>query len=125
MAHQNPDGIYSLPAAADLSASQFQGVVVNTSGQFALAGIGVLPHGILDNAPVALAQARAYMAGPVLKMKVGVGGVSRGVPCCVDATGKLVAGATGHKLVFVPFEAGVAGQIVTGLWVPSGLGAVP
>lgn len=126
MATENLDGIYSLPAAADYSAAgQYCGVVANTSGQFVLAGVGVQPHGWLHNAPAAGAMARAVIAmGVVVKAKVGAGGVSIGVPCCVDAAGKLIGGATGNQYVGIPLRTGAANDVIELLRVGS-LGAKP
>lgn len=115
MSSENLDNVYSLPAAADYSAAASQncGVVVNTSGQFVLAGVGVQPHGWLHNAPKAGEMARAVLIGCVVKARVGTGGVSVGVPCCVDAAGKIIGGATGNQFVGIPLQTGLANEVVS------------
>lgn len=125
MAYESNNSVFafSLPAAADYSVNgQYCGVVLNTSGQWVLAGVGVQPHGFLDNNPKAGELARVNITGFVQKVKVGTGGVSVGVPCCVDAAGKVIGGATGNQFVGIPLETGVVNQIVSMLRIPD-LGA--
>lgn len=125
MAWENLDGIYSLPAAADLSSSQYQAVVANTSGQFALAGLGAIPDGILHNLPKSGEMARAVtMHGVVLKMKCG-GTVAVNDFASCDATGKLVKSVTtGHARFGKVLRAGVSGDIVEILYL-GWIGNVP
>lgn len=124
MAYESQQPItFSLPAAADYSAvAGPRGVVVNTSGQFVLAGVGVQPHGVMTNAPAAGAMARAVLIGPIVRWEVGVGGVSVGVPCCVDATGRVIGGATGNQFVGIPLETIAVNGVASILRVPD-LGA--
>jgi hypothetical protein len=125
MAFQNPDGIFSLPAAADFSATKWPLVVINTSGQFALCGAGAIPHGTLDNAPKAGEQARAYLLGPVLKAKAGTGGVTLGAKLSSNATGDAVISVTsGHACFGIALEAAAAGEIFTYARIPD-LAPVP
>lgn len=125
MSTQTPDGVYSLPAGADLSNSQYQGVVINTSGQFVLAGAGVTPHGILQNRPVAGEQARVELIGKVLKGKVGTGGSTVGAKMTMSATGTYIVGAIqGNALCAIALDAVAAGAIARMYHVPD-LGAVP
>lgn len=127
MAHQTLENTYSLPAAADLSAAQFQAVVVNGSAQIALAGLGVLPLSVLDNNPKAAAMARWITRHRFIgKIRVGVGGIAAGAPFCSDATGKAVVGASTHKYFGTALQTGVAGQLITAIIDTSGaLGAKP
>lgn len=126
MAHDNLDGIYSLPAGADLSASQFCAGVINTSGQIVLPAAGVVPDGRIDNAPVSGAQCRLIgKMGVVLKFKVGASAVTLGQKVCCDAAGKLVAGATGHIYLGKVLRAGAAGDIVEVFFRPGTFGVVP
>lgn len=126
MATENLDGIYSFPAAADYRNAQYQAVVINTSGQAALAGLGVRPHGILHNAPNVGEQARVIlMAGVVVKLRLGTGGATLGALLSTDANGKGVISVTStHKRFAIANAAGVAGEIIEALYVP-GLADVP
>jgi hypothetical protein len=112
MSTQTPEGIWSLPAGADLSGSQFCAVVINTSGQFVLPAAGVKAHGILQNLPKSGKQARVYLNGRVLKAKAGTGGVTAGAPVSANATGAFITnGATGAIFEGIALEAVAAGGI--------------
>lgn len=119
MAHTNTDGPYSLPAAADYSAivgrvptHQFKFVVINSSGQIALAGAGVRADGILENFPAANAMAR-YGRGPgVRKIKLG-GTVAIGNQLTPNASGLAIAATTtGQYLHGKALRAGVSGDVI-------------
>ncbi len=95
MSTQTPDGVYSFPAGADLSGSQYCGVVINTSGEAVLPAAGVLPDGFLQNIPLQGEQARVQILGKVLKAKAGTGGVTVGAKVSCSATGTFITnGAT-------------------------------
>lgn len=112
MSTQTPDGVYSLPAGADLSSSQYCGVVMNTSGQFVLPAAGVLPDGFLQNLPKAGEQARVQLIGKVLKAKAGTGGVTVGAKVSCDANGAFITnGATGALFTGKALDAVAAGGI--------------
>lgn len=119
MATENLDGIYSYPAAADLSASQYHAVVINTSGAAALAGANAANvDGILHNAPVSGDQARVItLRGVTVKAKLGVGGATLGALLTTDATGRLVIATTGQNVVAKAHRyAGVVNEIIEVLW---------
>lgn len=123
MSTQTPDGVYSLPAGADLSSSQYCGVVINTSGQFVLPAAGVTPHGILQDKPLSGEQARVELIGKVLKAKAGTAGVTVGALCSVNATGAYITnGATGAVFHGIALDAVAAGGIFR-LFVIPDLGA--
>lgn len=119
MSTENLDGISSWPAAADLSASQYQAVVINTSGQAALAGANsAVVDGILHNLPTAGKQARVISKGGVrVKAKLGTGGATLGAYLTTDAVGKLVIATTGQNAwAKAAYEAGAAGDIIAVHW---------
>lgn len=119
MATENLDGIYSLPAAADFSSSQYQAVILNTSGQFALAGANsALVAGILHNKPVAGDLARVItLRGVVVKARLGTGGATVGALLTTDSVGKLVIATTGQIVVAQAHRyAGAASEVIEVLW---------
>lgn len=126
MSTQTPEMVYSLPAAADLSSSQYCGVVINTSGEFALAGAGAVIHGVLQNLPTAGQQARAELCGRVLKGKVGVGGVTVGARCSIIATtGRFCVSVTStHAYVAIALDAVAEGGVARFFVPAASLGAV-
>lgn len=126
MATQTPEMVYSLPAGADLSSSQYCGVKINTSGQFVLAGAGEVMHGILQNSPTSGQQARAELCGRVLKGKVGVGGVTVGARCSIIATtGRFCISATStHAYVAIALDAVAEGGVARFFVPNASLGAV-
>lgn len=119
MATENLDGIYSLPAGADLSSSQYQAVKVNTSGQVVLCGANAADaDGILHNAPASGALARFItLRGVVVKARLGTGGATIGALLATDASGKLVIATSGQNVVAKAHRfAGAANEIIEVLW---------
>lgn len=113
MAHDNFDGIYSLPAAADLSANQFHLGVINGSGQIALCGAGAIPDGRIDNLPVAGAQCRLVgKMGVVMKLKAGAA-VALGAYVMSDSTGRVITATSTNRRVGKALRAAsAAGEII-------------
>jgi hypothetical protein len=119
MSTENLDGIYSWPAAVDLSADQYQIGVLNSSGQIALAGANALsPAGVIHNLPAAGEQARIVIVrGVIIKARLG-GTVPLGSKLTTDATGRLVVATTGQNVCAIASDtAGVVGDIVPVLWL--------
>lgn len=128
MSAENLDGIYSWPAAADLRTSQYQAVIVNTSGAVGLAGANsALVDGILHNLPNTNEDARVIIAkGVIAKARLGTGGATLGAHLTTDATGKLVIATTGQNVVAkAAVRAGVAGDIIEVLWLGRGNSLAP
>jgi hypothetical protein len=127
MAHMTWEPTYSLPAAADLSASQYRAVVINGSCLIAVCGLGAMPEGVLDNLPKAGEMARIFIFQRYVgKIKVGVGGVAAGGLFSSDATGKAIVGATGAARFGKALMVGAAGDVITALFDFSGrYGVVP
>ena len=68
MAYEGSQTTITLPASADLSASQYCFVAVNTSGQVELAGSAANAVGILQNAPDASGKAATVLIMGVSKI---------------------------------------------------------
>jgi hypothetical protein len=124
MSTENLDGIYSLPAAADLRTNQHQGVSINTSGEYALTAAGAIPDAWLHNKPNTGEMGRGInMVGVVVKAKVGTGGVTRGARVSIGTDGIVISVTTGHAYVGKALSAGAAGDIISMMRLGS-LGAV-
>lgn len=106
----------TLVAAADLSAKQYFFVKLDSDGKAALcSGATDKPIGILQNAPVAGAEAEIVVSGG---SKVVAGGtLDEGNSCGTDGNGKAVALAAGTDttkfIVGQVLSAGAANEIVT------------
>ena len=121
MSYEENQARFSLPAAADLSAKQYYAVVVDTSGNAAVAGTGDRACGILQNAPAHAGRAASIAYGGVTKAVCG-GAITIGDPVAVDSTGKIVAETTGDAwTVGIALETGASGTIISMLLQPSGL----
>lgn len=126
MATENLDGLYSLPAAADLSASQYLWATINSSGQAALvSSTGTLPDGLIHNAPTSGKDCRLVIkTGVVVKVKLG-GTVAIGDFLSVNGSGLSVKSVTSTHVRFGKFlDAGVSGDIVRATFMGY-VGAVP
>lgn len=88
---------YTMPANADLSASQYCMVSVNSSGNVAVTGDGARADGILYNKPAAAGRG-AELAGPgsIAKLKFGES-IAIGSEFAADASGRAVAVATSDE----------------------------
>jgi hypothetical protein len=104
-----------VPASADLSASQFCFMTVNSSGQLAAPTAGGDADGILQDKPNAQGvQGELAMLG-VSKVVVGTGGVTAGDLLATDASGKAVTATTGNKILGRALATGAAGVIIPAL----------
>ncbi len=82
------------PAGSDLSASQYCGVNLNSSGQLALPSAGGAIIGVLQNDPDASGKAGTYQHSDITKMKLG-GTVTAGDFVKVDSSGRAVTASAG------------------------------
>lgn len=99
----------TLVAGADLSAKQFYGVKVNSSGQAVLAALGEMCIGILQNKPASGEPATVAIAG---KSKAIFGASTAiGLAVKTDANGKFIAASAG---VVNTSDAGAASDPVIG-----------
>lgn len=104
---------YSLPASADLSASQYCGVVVNSSGELAVVGVSGTAIGILQDKPDAQGHAGSYAWGGVSKVRCG-GHLVAGNRFVFNASGEAVAAGSGDAYTFGwMLEGGEDGEIST------------
>lgn len=119
MAWENLGKCVTLPAAADLSASQFCAVNVNSSSQAALAGAGDDAIGVMQNKPAAASRPATVMVGNgVTKVKSGAATTagSTGTP---DSSGRMVDATSGDYILGKFLEAATgANQYVAFLWQP-------
>lgn len=135
----NNTNVFSLPAAADLSANQFRAVRVNSSAQAAAcSAAGQFVIGIQQNKPSAAGVPVNFLYSGVSKAVAG-GNITAGMEVAVAADGRLVnaaeatvntsdAGAAadaviGGNVVGVALASAVAGDIFPVLVTLSG--AVP
>lgn len=92
-----PDFIASAPADVDLSASQYCGVSINSSGELVLPSAGAAIVGVLQNDPDAAGKAGTYQHTGVTKMKLG-GTVAQGDKVKVDSSGRAVTASAADVL---------------------------
>lgn len=90
---------HSLPVNADLSASQYCFVKVNSSSQWALVGDGEDANGVLQDDPAASGRPGSVaLTGNVTKVKAG-GTVTAGNVVSSDSTGRAVNSASGDYIL--------------------------
>jgi len=118
----------SAATGPDLATSYdyFVGVKIGTADDHVTAVTGVTDNVIgVAQQRVATADAGTQVIDVrvlgVTKWLVGTGGVTRGTPVNIDATGKVVAaGGTGTRSVGLAMRTGAAGDIVGVLITPGG-----
>lgn len=115
MAYEQTLRTIGVPANADLSASQFCFMVVNSSGQLALPSAGGDADGILQDKPNAAAVEGELAVLGVSKLVVGTAGVTAGDLLATDANGKAVTATTGNKILGRALATGAAGVIIPAL----------
>lgn len=111
MASISFEGNYSLPAAADLTGSQFRFVVINGSAQVALCGAAAVADGILSNAPAVGEAARYDYEDGVFKVVCGPVALGAGVEIGSDAVGRAVAAISGQPVLAKTIDAANPGDI--------------
>lgn len=95
MAHEIPAfKMGHLPAAADLSSSQYLGVKVVAGGIDVVSAAGELAVGILQNKPVSGEAAEVTVLG--ISKAVSSGSLSKGAKVAFDSAGKLKAAVLGR-----------------------------
>lgn len=111
---------HSLPAAGNLSASQYCGVTINSSGQIAIVGADVPAVGILQDKPDAAGKAGAFCFSGVSKVLCG-GSITTGGRFVFNSSGKAVAaGSSDANVMGWMLEDGADGKISTCLFQPTG-----
>lgn len=115
MATQTPEGVFSLPAAVDLTGKQYRLVVKNGSGELAIAGAGVRPTGILQSPDAALGEQARYHSfhGQGREKAVAGAAFARNAKLASDANGAIVLATVGAQVVGTAEEAATAaGQVI-------------
>ncbi len=108
-------------AGADLSASQYCFVKINSSKQLALCGSGDYAYGILQDKPSAAGRAAEVCIGGTSKVLFG-GTVVAGQPVVSDANGKAVAAGSGDAYSLgIAVEGGANGELHPVTFNPIGL----
>jgi len=105
---------YGFPASADLSASQFCAVTINSSGNIALAAAGKNMDGILQDKPNALGQGGEVAMFGVSKALAGGTGFSAGDLLEVTTGGafQTLAGTTAVAKAVTAAAAGAIGSVI-------------
>lgn len=120
MATDNKSLEISLPVNADLSASQYKVVELNTSGKLIdITAITRIPIGILQNKPDTANKPGAVMplGGGVSKIRLGAT-LTAGALVGVSAAGKAVADATTNYTLGILLEGGDDDDIGSVLLTP-------
>ena len=115
MATQTPEGVFSLPAAVDLTGKEYRAVVMNGSGELALCGAGARPDGLLQSPDAAVGeQARYHTFHGQGREKIVAGAAfARNALLAVDATSRAVLATAGAEVIGKAEEAATAaGQVI-------------
>lgn len=127
MAYEIPGFSWTLPAAADLSASQFCFVDADNTAagsRAALVGAGARAIGVLQNKPNAAGIAATIFTSGVSKVKAGAA-VTAGANVKADASGRaILANAGSYALGIALASAGGANELIPVLLTPSGGGGL-
>lgn len=109
----------SIPAGADLSAvaKQYTAVKLTTGGVVSATVAGEATVGLLQNLPKLGDPAKVGFSG-VSKGKAG-GTIAIGAYVSTNATGLLVAAATGNKIIGTALSAAVTNDIIPVLLAPA------
>jgi len=112
MATQQASIEVSLPANADLSASQFLFVLLNTSGRVAVvASAGGDADGVLTNKPTVAGEAASVQIGGIAKVVAG-GTITAGDKVQSDAAGKALTAASADHVLGRATISAVSGDLV-------------
>jgi hypothetical protein len=115
MAYEQTLRTIGAPASADLSASQFCFMTVNSSGQLALPSAGGDADGILQDKPNGVGVEGELAVLGISKLVVGTAGVTCGDLLTTDAAGKAVTATTGNKILGRALATGASGVIIPAL----------
>lgn len=113
----------SLIAAADLSASQYCAVIVDTAGKAALPGsTGLMCIGILQDKPTSGQVGQVLVHGESKALCNGTVTAGDHV-AAITTTGKIATAATGNYILGIAMESGTAGALITVDLLPGGISA--
>jgi len=104
----------SIPASADLSASQFCFVALDANGRIALPTAGADCVGVLQDKPDALDRAgQVGMLNMSGRLKVVAGAtLVPGTKVQADASGHAIAAATGDHVLGTVYSGGDSGELI-------------
>lgn len=104
----------NVPANADLSASQFCAVSINSSGNIALTAAAAAADGILQDKPAAAGRpgSVASCPGQICTAKLGTGGATKGDLLEVVGTGGGLTTQTSGKIVAKALQTGLVGDFI-------------
>lgn len=114
MALQQEVRSLSLPASADLSASQFCFVTIDSNGRIELPAAGADAVGVLQDKPDALDRAgQVGMLNMSGRLKVVSGAtMAAGVKVQSDGSGHAIAALTGDHVLGTTLKSSVSGDLV-------------
>lgn len=102
----------SVEASADLSTKQFYGMKIVTAGLATIAALADVAYGVLQDKPAAAGRVGMVCIRGRCPVQCG-GTVGIGVPVAFNASGKVVAAATGDRIVGITREMGVTNQVIS------------
>lgn len=108
MAYEEALTKISVPAGADLSASQYCFVTVDSNGKVVLTGDGAKADGVLQDDPDTSTETACVAIAGVTKMKAGAA-VTAGDSIASDSTGRGITAATTGDVVMGKALTGASG----------------
>lgn len=112
MAREIPGFSFTLIAGEDLTDSQFCAVDIDGDGKAALPTQGARAIGVVQNNPD-IGEAATVVVTGVVKVQVGLTGVSAGDSVTVDDDGTIIQPTSGDRAIGVSLEDTAAGLIGT------------
>lgn len=113
--------LFSLNAAADLSAHQFAFVTIDTASRVNLTGAGLNADAVLQDTPAALDRAAALaFPGSITKILIGAGGLTKGDHVASGANGTAVTAASTNIILGTCIKGGLSGELGDMLFHPRG-----
>ena len=110
----------TIEASADLSASQFRFMSVDSSGQLAATGDGAAADGVLQDKPAAAGRAGLLQIGGRTKVEAGAA-VTNGAQVASDSVGRVVPAASGDVILGRALNAAsAAGEVIAIIFQPRG-----
>jgi Uncharacterized conserved protein (DUF2190) len=112
MTQEIPGQKFTLPASADLSASQYCLLVANSSGQAVVQTAATDVIGVLCNKPTAAGRACEIQADNIAKVRSGAS-LTAGTRVMSDGSGRAITCTSTNKCVGIAIEAsGAANQVI-------------
>lgn len=113
MAFEIPGPAFPIEASTDLSSNQFNAVVVNGSGQLAVAGAGVAIDGVLQDDPDLQGRSGAVVDRGISKVVAGAA-VAQGALVMSNGSGRAITATSGNFVIGRALEAaGSDGEVIS------------